>query len=133
MKKFLLASALILSATAASAQGFYAGVQYAGVQLEEDTTTLNADLNGLGVVAGYHFNEHFALEGRYLGGVGSDTVLGFKTELDDYVGINVVGSDQNSAGNHRQAYQCCYENSSFFHFMVKPQTIYFCRSHSSIL
>lgn len=92
MKKIFLASILALSATAASAQGLYAGVQYSGTQLKEDGTALKADLNGFGVVGGYHINENVAVEGRYLTGVGSDTIQGAKVELDDYIGVNLIGS-----------------------------------------
>lgn len=92
MKKILFASVLAISATTASAEGFYAGAQFVSVELEEDSLGLSADLNGLGLLGGYRFNENIAIEGRYITGVGDDTILGVKTELESYVGVNLLGN-----------------------------------------
>jgi opacity protein-like surface antigen len=96
MTKILLAAIATTVVTAASApamaqpNGFYAGATYSSVKLDEDEFGLSADLNGLGVLGGYRFNQYFAFEGRAVRGVGNDTILGVNTKLDSYVGANAV-------------------------------------------
>lgn len=92
MKKVLIASALAVFATTASAQGFYAGAQLVSVKLEIDSMGVSADLNGLGLLGGYRLTDNFALEGRYITGIGDDTIFNVKTELESYVGVNLLGN-----------------------------------------
>lgn len=91
----ITAGILILSSSFALAEGFYAGAGIGITQIEdsEDGLTFKDSPFGWRLLAGYDFNENFAIEGSYVNsGEAEDTVEGIdiKAELSAFT-FSVVG------------------------------------------
>lgn len=89
MKKLLIASALILSAFAASAQSskadMYTEVGYTNVNFKTDLVEISP--KAVRVVLGKNFNADAAIEGHVLLGQSPDTVGAAKYDIDPSYGV----------------------------------------------
>ncbi len=80
----ILALAL-LAGSSAWAEGFYAGAGIGITQVEDEEGGVSFDDNPFGwkIIAGYDFNENFAIEGSYVNsGEAEDTVSGIDVEAE---------------------------------------------------
>ncbi|MGF1786051.1 porin family protein [Photobacterium swingsii] len=104
MKKLLsvAAVALALSATAVQAnEGVYVGANY---QFNKITATelndyFKNDTQTLNLVAGYDFNEYFAVEGNLGLGMSKDsTSFGPQKDISEFIGARVKATQENKQG-----------------------------------
>lgn len=94
MKKVWVAGLMALATTAASAaEGLYAGATYSTISVTDSSVPgVKVDLDALGVLGGYRFNDHVAVEGRLSTGVKDERLGNAKFSLDSYVGVNALGT-----------------------------------------
>lgn len=85
LRRALLVPFLILAfSTTAMAEGFYAGAGLGLLQIEDEEEGISFEDNPLGwrLLAGYDFNDNFAIEGSYVdSGKAEDEVLGEQVEV----------------------------------------------------
>ena len=91
----LFSSIMLLSGPAAMAEGFYAGAGVGITQVEDSDQGISFKDNPFGwrLLAGFDFNENFAIEGSYINsGEAEDDIQGenVKAELSAFV-VSVVG------------------------------------------
>ena len=84
-KVFGIVVALLLTASPAMAEGFYGGVGFGLVNIEDEEAgeSFKDSPFGWRILAGYDFNDNFAIEGSYIqSGKAEDTVFGENVEVE---------------------------------------------------
>ena len=84
-KSLWIVAALFLATSPAMAQGFYGGVGFGLVNIEEEDLgeSFKDSPFGWRILAGYDFNDNFAIEGSYIqSGKAEDTVFGENVEVE---------------------------------------------------
>lgn len=94
VKKMIKSAAIVIGATLAipamaadPLPGIYVGADYMQGTFEVDGIDGDANPSALFVRGGYQFNPYFAAEARVGTGLDSDDFHGFKTEIENFVGI----------------------------------------------
>lgn len=92
---FLIFAVLLFASTTAMAEGFYGGAGFGLTQIEDEGPGFSYEDNPFGwrILAGYDFNDKFAIEGSYVNsGEAEDDILGgnVKSELSAFT-VSIIG------------------------------------------